>query len=76
MSRSLLVDRVVFSGVAVLLLVLGVYLVVDSAKNQGFGFGASFRVLMLAVGTILGLLAVLRDRGSAGAEDETQVEEL
>ncbi len=76
MPRKSLVDRVFHGAAAVLLLVLGVYLVIDSAKNQGFEFVSSFRVLMLAIVTILGLRAVLRDRGIEGADDETQAEEL
>ena len=63
-----LLDRVFYAAVAVpIVLALGVYLVVDSVKNQGFGFGSSFRVLILAVVAILGFLAVLekpRERGS------------
>jgi hypothetical protein len=71
MSRNSLLDRVFYGAV------LGVYLVVDSVKNQGFGFSSSFRVLMLAVVTILGFLAVLRrNRENRGDDEETQAEEL
>jgi hypothetical protein len=76
MPRVSLVDRVFFGAVAILLLVLGVYVVTDSAKNRGFEFVSSFRLLMLAVVTILGLRAVLRDRGSGEVDDESQAEEL
>jgi hypothetical protein len=76
MPRNSFVDRVFHGGIAVLLLVLGVYLIVDSARNQGFGLGASSRVLILAVVMILGLLAALRERGGGGADDETRADEL
>jgi len=76
MPRHSLVDRAIYGTVAVLLLVLGVYLVVDSVKNEGFGFCLSFRMLALAGVTILSFLAVLRGRGGEEAADETPPEEL
>jgi hypothetical protein len=75
MSRRSPVDRAFYGAVGVLLLILGVYLVVDSVKNQGYRLGSSFRVLMLVSGMILSLLATLRRRGHQGAIDETQTEE-
>lgn len=76
MPRTSLIDRVVFGIVSVLLLVLGIYLVVDSAKQHAFEFRKSFQVLMLAIAAILSLVSILRARGGAGADDEGQVEEL
>jgi hypothetical protein len=76
MPRHSLADRGFFCAIAILFLILGVFLVVDSIKNKGFGFGYSFHVLMLAFLTILGLIRFMRGQGDENLDDQTQVEEL
>ena len=76
MPRHSLANRAFFCAVSILFLTLGVYLVVDSAENQGFAFGSSFRVLMLAIVTVLGFIHVLRGQGDKQPDDETRAEEL
>jgi hypothetical protein len=76
LPRHSLVDRVFYGAVAVLILILAVCLLADSVENRGFEFGLSFRMLMLAIVTILGFFRVLRRPVSEGADDETRAEEL
>lgn len=76
MFRHSLADRAFFGAVSIIFLILGVYLVVDSAKNQWFGFGSSFWVLTLAIVTIVGLIRLSRGQGDKQPDDETRVEEL
>ena len=76
MARNAVVDGTFYGVVAVLFLVLGIYLVVDSIKNRGFEFGLSFQMLMLAIVTILGFFAALRNRRSKEVDAEPEDEEL
>jgi putative Mn2+ efflux pump MntP len=76
MPRNALIDRMFHVVAASLILVLGVYMVVDSVKNQGFELGRSCQFLMLAIASILGLLRVLRRQPSQIASDESHIEEL
>jgi putative Mn2+ efflux pump MntP len=76
MPRDALIEGVFHVVAAFLLLVFGVYMVVDSVKNQGFELGRSSRFLMLAIASILGLVPALRRQRSQQASDESHVEEL